>query len=76
MNFEQVAELERMYLNYTKDFYQKPLLRKKIKSLTIYQGQGNWYYLFLLDYFVCAFNVDGGVGFFNEQELREKFSEV
>lgn len=73
MNFEQVCELERLYINYTPDVYEKPRIQKRIKSMTIYKGYSNWYYIFLLDYFVCAFRVDGGVGFYTELELRNEF---
>lgn len=81
MNFEQLCELERNYINFTKDVYIKPVCQKRVKSMTFYKsmeqnvGTIGFYYIFLLDYFVCAFKVDG-VEFFNEQELREKFSEV
>lgn len=75
MNFEQLCEIERNYLNQTKDFYKKPICRKRIKSMTIYQS-GNWYYIFLLDYFICALLIDGGVGFYNESELKLEYNTI
>ena len=78
MNLQQLCELEKNYINFTT--YKKPSLCFKNKSLTIYESAGqkvstlNFYYLFLLDYFVCAFQVDGGVKFYTETELRNEFS--
>jgi len=79
MNFEQLCELERGFINFTKDVYSKPVCQKRIKSMTIYKSIGQnvstlgFYYIFLLDYFICAFQVDGGVVFYTENELKAEF---
>lgn len=78
MNLQQLCELEKNYINFTE--YEKPRLCFKNKSLTIYESAGqkvstlNFYYLFLLDYFVCAFQIKDGVKFYTEAELRNEFS--
>lgn len=78
MDFQKLCELEKNYINWT-DAYEKPRLCFKQKSLAIYESAGqkvsniNFYYLFLLNYFICAFQVNGGVKFYTEQKLKDKF---
>ena len=81
MNFKTLCEMEKTYINFTEDSYLKPRLRFKHRALTIYESAGqscnvNYFYVFLSDWFICAFHFDGGVGFFNEAELKKEFDKT
>lgn len=76
MNFSQLCEIERNYINFTEDKYIKPRLRFRHRALTIYESvsNSNYFYIFLSDWFICAFHVDEGVGFLDETSLKTEFS--
>lgn len=79
MNFKSLCELERNYINFTEDKYLSPRLRFKHRALNIYESAGqsctsNYFYIFLSDWFICSFHIDGGVEFLNEQELKSRLT--
>ena len=49
-------------------------LAKKVKSLSVWHsGNINMFYVFILDYFILAFQAGNGVKLYNEAELKETF---
>ena len=78
MNFEQLCKIENNYVKINK--YVKPILRFKHRHLCIYESSVqklndvNYYYIFLSDWFICAFCLNNEVEFLNETKLKERFT--
>ena len=75
MNFKTLYEIERKHINLLEDEYEKPQLRFKHRALSIYESINlGYFYIFLSDWFICAFHVNGTVEFLNEECLKQKFA--
>lgn len=76
MNLEQVKELEKIYFNTENYISPTPCGSNKGLRVVIYKSNyANIYYMFLADWLALAFEVDGGVGFMDENDLKRRLQD-